>query len=305
MKKLFLFLLFCLVVFLAFVYLYIPNTASIRRENNFGVSASALYRIVMNAEGPFWKQFGDSGAKGFDFHGHHYRIIDQKLNSLVISIDNRASQFNFISSEADTVQLSWEMRIPMPVNPFKRITAYNEIKGLGSDLDSLLGQMKSYGRDGLRVYGRRIEEAHVKDSILLFTYGETEGYPPLPYIYSLIDQLRAYTVSQSAGITGDPMLHVTTDDSVHFLTKVALPVNKRLPGSGRISYKWMLGGGNILITDVQGGPWAIRQAFTALDAYSADHQRVAPAIPFESLTTNRLQEKDTAKWKTRIYYPVM
>jgi hypothetical protein len=101
------------------------------------------------------------------------------------------------------------------------------------------------------------------------------------------------------------MLHITTSDSLQFTTRVAIPVNKKLPGSGSISYRWMLGGGNILVTEVKGGPYSIRQAFRQLEYYVVDHRRIAPAIPYESLVTDRRSQKDTAQWVTRIYYPVM
>ena len=34
-----------------------------------------------------------------------------------------------------------------------------------------------------------------------------------------------------------------------------------------------------------------------------DNALSSPAIPFESLVTNRMQEPDTSKWVTKIYYP--
>jgi hypothetical protein len=67
----------------------------------------------------------------------------------------------------------------------------------------------------------------------------------------------------------------------------------------------MLGGGNILVTDVNGGPSAIKYAFDRLEEYVSDTKRIPPAIPFESLITDRRKERDTSKWITRIYYPVM
>ena len=67
----------------------------------------------------------------------------------------------------------------------------------------------------------------------------------------------------------------------------------------------MLPGGNILITEVKGGPEEIKKAYRQVELYISDFQRVAPAIPFESLVTDRRAEKDSTKWITRIYYPVM
>jgi hypothetical protein len=67
----------------------------------------------------------------------------------------------------------------------------------------------------------------------------------------------------------------------------------------------MLGGGNILITEVKGGPASIKKAFNEMETYITDYRRTAPAIPFQSLITDRSKEPDTSKWVTKIYYPVM
>ena len=49
----------------------------------------------------------------------------------------------------------------------------------------------------------------------------------------------------------------------------------------------------------------IQKAYDQIQHYISDHNRVAPAISFESLVTDRRQEPDSSKWVTRIYYPVM
>jgi hypothetical protein len=41
-----------------------------------------------------------------------------------------------------------------------------------------------------------------------------------------------------------------------------------------------------------------------MDQYFKDYNRVAMAIPFEYLITDRLKVPDTSKWVTKIYCPV-
>ena len=91
-------------------------------------------------------------------------------------------------------------------------------------------------------------------------------------------------------------MNLYTKDGITYLVRVAIPVDKQLPASGNISYKWMLGGGNILITEVKGGHAEIKKAYDQTELYVADHNRVAPAIPFQSMITDRRQEKDSTKW---------
>lgn len=101
------------------------------------------------------------------------------------------------------------------------------------------------------------------------------------------------------------MLNVHKNGDSSYLVKVALPVDKQLKDAGDIQYRWMLKGGNILVTEIKGGPSKIEKAFTEMRNYVEDHQRIAPAIPFQSLVTDRREEPDTNKWITKLYWPVM
>ena len=65
------------------------------------------------------------------------------------------------------------------------------------------------------------------------------------------------------------------------------------------------GGGNILCTEVQGANQKVDSAFKTVVQYVQDYQLIAPAIPFYSLVSNRLTQKDSSQWKTKIFYPVM
>jgi hypothetical protein len=165
--------------------------------------------------------------------------------------------------------------------------------------------MQSFFSKPENIYGFTIRQEPVVDSILVSTFAMSKGYPSTAFIYNLLDQLKDYIKNQSAKETGYPMLNINTEDSINYLTRVAIPVDKELKSSGNISYKRMLGRGEILVAEVKGGPGLINNAFYQMKNYVNDYQRVAPAIPFLSLVTDRMNEPDTSKWITRIYYPVM
>jgi hypothetical protein len=84
---------------------------------------------------------------------------------------------------------------------------------------------------------------------------------------------------------------------------VAIPLLKDIPSSEEFTIKKMILG-NILETIVIGDRQTITNGFESLKNYASDYRKLAPAIPFQSLLTNRLQEKDSTKWKTRLSYPV-
>ncbi len=62
--------------------------------------------------------------------------------------------------------------------------------------------------------------------------------------------------------------------------------------------------GKILVTEITGGKNEITAAFAKLKTYMEDNRLVAPAIPFEMFVTNRVEQTDSTKWITKIYYPI-
>jgi hypothetical protein len=144
----------------------------------------------------------------------------------------------------------------------------------------------------------------VVDSAFVATSAVSPAPPSTAFIYALIDKLTAYIKTHNAVQTAPPMLNVLRQ-SDGYLVRVALPVNKRLPDTNEFFYKWMPGGGNMLITDITGGEQKVAAAMYQASLYADDHKLIAPAIPYESLITDRRLEADTNKWQTRIYYPIM
>ena len=84
---------------------------------------------------------------------------------------------------------------------------------------------------------------------------------------------------------------------------VAIPINKVIPENEKFVSKRMVPG-KILVAQVRGGTYTTAAALRKLEIYMDDNRLSSPAIPFESLLTNRIEEPDTTKWITKIYYPI-
>lgn len=309
MKKWLIGILILLALLIAFIYFYIPSSLHLNSNRSFPVNSSGFHRNIMNANN--WEKWwpGEKVNDAYVYNDIEYRMVDKLINAVVIKISSTnlldTSLLNIIHSGGDSITVLWEAKTESPNSPFNRIGKYFTAVKIDKDMDFLLDKMISYYSKQENMYGIEIRKEKVLDSVLLQNFSVSKGYPDINHIYSLIDQLKSYVSSQSAKITGYPMLNISTEDSISYTTKVAVPVDKRLAPSGNMNYKWMLGGGNILVSDVMGGPVSIRQAFQKIEEYVNDNKRIPPAIPFESLITDRRTEKDTSKWITRIYYPVM
>lgn len=172
-------------------------------------------------------------------------------------------------------------------------------------MDVLMDAMKNYLEHPSNMYGLEIKEIQLKDSVLISTRTATSTEPGITEIYQQVKKLQDYAAANNATATNSPMLHVQKKDSLHYEFMVGLPVSKRIPETNDIRIKAMPYNGNMLITEIKGGPGNIKNGLRLMDIYREDSKRTSPAIPFELMITNRATEPDTTKWLTRLYYPVM
>lgn len=312
MKKILIPLVIIAVLLIVCTYIFIPGTIKVSKSLTINAPKDALYRKLVNAGnwGEWWpeKQKLHDTINGYVMNGIRFYPGEPKTLSLPVLFKagdlSGTSEITFIAEEIETTNLHYEVSISASVNPFKRITAYNKAKKLANQFSSMLTAINNTYSDTKNLYDYDIQKKLVVDSTLIFTSVKIKGFPDNNSIYLLIDKLKNYINSNDAKETGSPMLNILTKDSITYLVKVAIPVDKKLPSFGDISYRWMLGGGNILITEVKGDQTEINNAHKQILNYIADYRRVAPAIPFESLITDRRKEQDSNKWVTRIYYPV-
>lgn len=303
-----------LIVFIlvfVFVYWLIPGRIIIHQKLIVPVNKKAFAREILDEEK--WKQWWPgkqlNEKQSFEYNGNTYRFSEKKLSSLVVVIskgkDSALTELIFIPLQNDSIELNWNGVEKTSLNPISRIQNFPWIKGINSDLHFLLKKIQSFYSNEDNLYGFHIQKDFVVDSNLVSTSAKLKTYPTNDLIYKMIDRLKTYIENNGAKQTNPPMLNITEHANGACLTKVALPVDRRLKDSGDIKYKWMLGGGNILVTEVKGGPYQIKRAFDEMENYVSDHERVAPAIPFQSWITDRRKEPDTNKWITKVYWPVM
>ena len=308
--------LLLLLLILSFVVLSIrlPATSSVKETAQFRVSAKAFSRALFDESSwtRWWPQKTNAEPASptqLSYKGNQFRLVEKKLSSLLISVqhndDSVLTELILTPATQDSVELNWIATINAAANPLDRLQKKQWSKELSADLQTLLQAMRSYYTNPDHLYSLHIEETTVVDSTLIFTTATGKAYPTTETIYRLIDKLKAFAQGKGARQTGLPMLNITNNDDGSFTTKVALPVDKKLPNEGDIQYRWMLGGGNILVTEVKGGPERIEKAFAVMEQYVDENNRVAPAIPFQSLVTDRREEPDTNKWVTKLYWPVM
>lgn len=312
MKKWALLLLVIIGLLFTSAYIFFPTEITSSHIEEFNCSINSVNRFLIKEN--HWEKWWPgtvehddvSGKNIYDYNGDQYTIIEKKYNAFVLQ--TKAPQFTlesgifFIPTTLDTVRAEWKYSLKTSSNPVYRINLYWQTKKIDKNIANIMKSMKAFLDKPENVYGIHIDEMIVKDTILVTTNFLSPQYPSTEIIYNHIQGIKSYISANHAEETNSPMLHVV-DDSGLYKVQVAIPVSKTIPGTTMYPIKRMVPG-KILVAEVKGGVNTANQALKQLGMYMSDFHLSSPAIPFESLITNRMQETDTSKWITKIYYPV-
>lgn len=308
-KRVLAFALIIILAAIAGIYIFIPARLTVSNNVIVNATLNSTGRIIIDSSKwkSWWPDTTNSDASNLIYNEYRYSPSKGVYNAVEVKIHNNEqlieSRISVLPLNKDSVLLEWRSVIESGSSPFARINAYNEAGHLKNDIGILLTQLKAFLEKTENIYGTPVIKTKVTDTLLIVTLEKFTSTPSTEQVYQLIDRVKAHAKKEHVPETGYPMLHVLQTGDTRFETMVALPVG-RAPGEyGGVSIRRMVPG-NILVTEIKGGPWTIKQAFRQLQNYVTDHKIVSPAKPFESLVTDRRSEADTTKWVTKIYYPI-
>jgi hypothetical protein len=208
-----------------------------------------------------------------------------------------------LSLKRDSLAVLWESELTGGWNPANRLSQYGFALQMKKSMITILDSFAAFMNKPENVYGTHIAVAKIPDSVLVSTKRIFPQYPTDDEVYELLHQLTSYIDKYQVKQNGQPMLHISENDEGKYQTQVAIPIEKDVPETANIKMKYMPIG-NTLLAEVSGGHYCINKGLEALHEYKTDFAFISPAIPFQYLITNRMEEKDTSKWITRLYYPV-
>jgi hypothetical protein len=311
MKKLLLVLIIIIVAAIALIYAFIPSTIVVSKivyTNN--KSASVLRCLHDETKWGQWFPKNADTTKELLYNNRQYKVNEKGYSSLEVAIQNSktsyASMINVLPFNFDSSAIQWKFQLEAGNNPFKRFEQYQTAKSIKNDLAVLLDSFKNFVANTKNVYGFSINYTTLTDTALVSIKTNTKQYPSTQFIYSMVDELRKYITQQHANEHNYPMLNITQQQDGNYEVMVGIPTNVPLPGNNNIEPKRMIMIKNkTLITEVTGDSSAIRKAFEATSNFMNDYELRTPVIPFQQLVTDRSKEKDSTKWVTRIFTPII
>jgi hypothetical protein len=300
------------------VYVAVPAEIKVSQSNRIGctLNPTVHYLTNQNKWNRWWpkeniktnENSSVTGAEIYSLRGYQYSIINSYYNAVEILIQKDSfkvsSRINILPAAVDSQRLEWETMITPGSNPFKKIKSYQQATVLKENMEEILRSLNLFLENKQNIYGVEIRKSTVKDTLLVATRWETSAEPGTREVYQSIDLLKQYISSQGGRAVGYPMLNIHKLDSIHYVTTVAVPTDKKLNGNDKeIFFKHMVPG-NILETEVKGGPITAAHSIETLKTYIADYHEMEIAMPFQSLVTDRRDEPDTNRWVTKAYYPI-
>lgn len=307
MKKWLIAALVILILVIVGVFLFVPSVIEISRTTVTAANTTAVYRKLQD-ESTWAKAINDSNTNANFAAYKDYKLLvktgafDDLSVQVVHGSDTIYSLFKCLSLTFDSTAFKWSTQIITSNNPVTRLRQYFIAKDIPAMFDDVLAKLQSYTSVQANVYGSTITLQMVKDTALMTTKGVYKTYPSSSDVYDLLQKVRNY-ISGKVQETNSPMMHVQQLSDTAYELMVAIPVSKGLDDNGDIRFKQMIPG-RILVTQVTGGQQTVEHTFKMMNLYLIDHRYNQPAIPFASLVTNRLEQPDTTKWVTKIYYPV-
>jgi hypothetical protein len=308
MKKWFIILIVAVIIVFAAAQFLIPSNQNFTAGTQIDCTYDAVTRFIVNKNK--WQQWwpGEKKANNtYSYKNYNYRITKVLLNGFEATVyndkDSVKGDFHITPQQNNTVSLKWESVFTNTGNTFKKFSLYLQTAGIKRNIQSLTRDLQAFFEDEKNVYGFNVSLQKVTDEFLITVKQPFDHYPTTEEVYLMVDAIRTYILQSGGKEKSAPMLNVHSERPTEFDVMVAIPTTAALPGSERFLYRKMVLG-DILVADVKGGIFTIRKAEEEMFNYLQDHQKSSPAIPYQSLITNRTTESDTAKWLTRLYYPV-
>ncbi|MES2062647.1 MAG: hypothetical protein V4456_12050 [Bacteroidota bacterium] len=300
-------------LFLAFVSVYfiIPQKIQVTRVVEVDATDINVSKFLVNKRP--WPKWWPGKHVAADSSSYSYKNISFTLqkntnSEIHVLITQGDIELNSVITYATTGEgmcdVTWFAEMQSSLNPFERVAEYFKIKQIAKNIDAVLANFKKFIQADINVYGMTFTISKIQHPIVLATTLTTNDYPTAGIIYNKVAELKKQISAEHAAVVDSPIMNVHPAENGGYLVTVAVPINTIItPGKNAMINK-LVKDANALETQVKGGKNTILNGSAQLKNYQKAHRLISPAMPFESLITNRLAEKDTAKWVTKIYCPI-
>lgn len=309
MKKRFLLLLILTAAVFVTAYFVVAPPEKHNSTVQLQCTQTAFTRFLLNKKKwPQWWPGQIQNDSTLLYSGLQFTVKKILLNGILFSVKKDAAVYggrlDILPADSNLCTAGFTTVFEVPSAPLQRFSSYRTAKEINTVTDHLLADLQAFFNRQENVYGMKVERQKVTDTMLISTSKVLPHYPSTAEVYDMLASLKQYIVAVKGIETNPPMLNVYKEDSARYNVMVAIPTSTLLAATEIFKPKRMVPG-YILVGDVKGGVAVVKKAEEEMYNYVVDYGKSSPAIPFQSLITNRQQESDSSKWITRLYYPIM
>lgn len=307
MKKVFVLFIALIILVISF-YIFLPSNKNFVFASFARCAEPSVARQITNKH--IWKLWWPGEIKNdtlYNYQNCTYRIDKILLNGFQATVfhqqDSLKGFLQYIYVGNDSTAFQWTSIAAFSNNPIKRLNQFIKLKKIAQNIQSLLNKIKTHFDNQEKVYGMLIKRETVSIPTYLSTKSTFKHYPTTREVYEMIESLKEYINKIGGEETLYPMLHIEYKGPEIYDAMVAIPTKTELPSNDKFQLKKMILG-NILTAEVKGGIYSVINGEQEFKNYINDYKILSPAIPFQSLITNRLKETDSTKWITKLNYPI-
>ncbi len=287
---------------------FLPSNQMKSFTSNATIPFDGISRIIVNKK--YWENWwpgtvqNDSTLvfENTELHIDMLLLNGFKAKALNTNIPTSLDLQAIATYNAETA-LTLNIEFKLSNNPFIKLYQYVLYRTEQKKYEQLFKNLTLSFSNVKRVYGFDIQMGKVPNAYYVSVKTYLDHYPTTEEVYASIDEVKNFIRSKNSKVMNEPIFNVFKEGEKQYLLMVAVASDREIPSEGKFLQKNMMLG-NIVVAGVQGGYYAINKCKEAVQFYVSDFRKVSPAIAFERLVTNRLQEKDSSKWITTINYPV-
>lgn len=323
--------LLAVVVLLALIGLFLPSAVHVEESGEINASPEVVYEQIADFHNwPAWSPWHEMDtAMVMTFEGtpmelgHGYswtseelgdgRMVFTKLepytaltSEMFFMGDDQPAYANYQLEATETgTRMTWSIDFDMGANPFGRIFGATFFPMMmKKDFKRGLERLKAHA-EGLPAKAPAVEIIEFTTDPMQYISLKYEGSPAGmgDQMGQMYGTLQAYLETEKISMTGPPFAiwHLWTDTLIRFET--CLPVAQKVKGTKTIQYGELAASPAIKV-DHFGAPEKTEAAHYAMDDYAVQ-KGLKLGDPIEIYLIDGMTEPDTAKWHTRIIYPLM
>lgn len=293
------------VICLIISFFLLNQPAQYREAKTLTCPPESVSRLFLSTnEWKKWWPGNQINDSTFELNGNTYTVKKILVNGFYAVENNQETSIDFSFTPA----LKNQTDIVVTVSAIQGNTIVNKLSNLffrknKKIASKLVNEVGAFFEQTKKVYGIEISKGRVDYINWVNAKRVVNHYPSTEETYRLIDSINSYVTAQQVKILGNPILHIIQLDASAFQLMTALPVENKITENTQFQNKAMAPG-FLMKAIVTGGNQTVAKALREMENYVRDNKKQSPAIPFQELITNRLQEADSSKWITQINYPV-